>query len=178
MQCCFCGKQVESIEQAIDLGWYPDFWDGDVNYQGPVCQQCQDEHLYTDKTGEYVLKPEHILPPSAESVGLPRKPLAPRSSTGIRPKFSLGQVGATIDALKALSDSGQTPDFFLDRHVLGDWGEVCDEDKQLNDEALTTGGRLLSAYRTLRSERIWIITEAADDDGKRATTTILTPEEY
>lgn len=173
MQCCFCEKQVESIEQAIDLDWYPDFWHGGVNYQGPVCRQCQDKHLYTDKTGEYVLKPGHILPPSAESVGLPRKPLALRLSAGIRPKFPLGQVVATPGALKALNDSGQTPDFFLNRHVQGDWGEVCDEDKQSNDEALTTGERLLSAYRTLKNECIWIITEA-----DRSSSCLLTPDEY
>ena len=33
--------------------------------------------------------------------------------------------------------------------------------------------RLLSAYRTLRNERIWVLTEATDDDGKRLATTIL-----
>jgi len=31
MNCCFCGKYVETIEQAIELGRYPDFWCGDVN---------------------------------------------------------------------------------------------------------------------------------------------------
>ena len=43
---------------------------------------------------------------------------------------------------------------------------------------MVEGSRLLSAYRTLRNTRIWIITEAKDDDGKRAATTILLPEEY
>jgi hypothetical protein len=37
---------------------------------------------------------------------------------------------------------------------------------------------LLSAYRTSRNTKLWIITEAADDDGNRAATTILLPEEY
>ena len=83
----------------------------------------------------------------------------------IQPKFPLGQVLATPAALKAIEDAGQTPEFFLDRHVQGDWGEVCDEDKRANDEALVDGSRLLSAYRTLKGERIWIITEAADDEG-------------
>jgi hypothetical protein len=93
-------------------------------------------------------------------------------------KFALGQVVATPGALEALADAGQTPDFFLDKHVQGDWGEVCDEDKRANDDALVDGGRLLSAYCTLRNERIWIITEATDDKGQRAATTILKPEEY
>jgi hypothetical protein len=93
-------------------------------------------------------------------------------------KFPLGQVVATPGALEALADAGQTPSFFLDKHVQGDWGELSTEDTRLNDEALVDGGRLLSAYRTLRNERIWIITEATDDEGKRAATTILKPSEY
>ena len=33
MKCCFCEKEVESIDEAVQLGWYPDFWVGDVNYR-------------------------------------------------------------------------------------------------------------------------------------------------
>jgi hypothetical protein len=95
-----------------------------------------------------------------------------------KPKFSLGQLLATPEALRALEESGQSPAFFLDRHVQGDWGLVDAEDKRLNDQALIDGSRLLSAYRTLKGERIWIITEATDDDGKRAATTILRPDQY
>jgi hypothetical protein len=93
-------------------------------------------------------------------------------------KFSLGQTVGTPAALKAIAEAGQSPEFFLGKHVAGDWGEVCDGDKRLNDQALMDGSRLLSAYRTLRNVRIWIITEAADDDGKRETTTILLPSQY
>ncbi len=52
------------------------------------------------------------------------------------------------------------------------------EDKRLNDQALVDGSRLLSAYRTLKGERIWIITEAVGDDGKRSATTLLLPAQY
>ena len=93
-------------------------------------------------------------------------------------KFPLGQIVATPGALEALAESGQTPDFFLAKHASGDWGEVCDGDKKLNDEALADGGRLLSAYCTLENERLWVITEAADDSGKRLATTILLPSQY
>lgn len=99
-------------------------------------------------------------------------------TTNGRPKFSLGQIVATHGALQALGESGQTPAFFLDRHARADWGEVCDEDKRLNDQALVDGSRLLSAYRTLRNVRLWLITEAADDQGHRLATTLLLPEEY
>ena len=93
-------------------------------------------------------------------------------------KFPLGQIVATPGALEALEQSGQTADFFLAKHASGDWGEVCNGDKKLNDEALVDGGRLLSAYRTLRNERIWVLTEAADEEGSRLATTILLPSEY
>jgi hypothetical protein len=99
-------------------------------------------------------------------------------TTNGKPKFNLGQIVATPGALEALQESGQTPQFFLSKHVRGDWGEVCAEDAQLNDQALVDGSRLLSAYRTLKGERLWIITEAADDRGRRAATTALLPEEY
>ena len=96
----------------------------------------------------------------------------------MKPKFQLGQLVATPGALKALEESGQSPAFFLDRHLAGDWGEVDAEDKRANDQALVSGERLLSAYRTLKGERIWVITEAVGDDGRRAASTILTPHEY
>lgn len=95
-----------------------------------------------------------------------------------KPKFSLGQILATPGALEALQESGQNVQFFLARHVQGDWGEVDDEDKLANDRSLVDGSRLLSAYRTLKNERLWIITEAADDRGHRVATTCLKPEEY
>ncbi len=96
----------------------------------------------------------------------------------IFPKFNPGQVLATPGALKAIVAAGQQPNFFLEKHLEGDWGNVCKDDAKANDDALIDGTRLLSAYRTLKGERLWIITEAAGDDGTRAATTILLPEEY
>ena len=87
--------------------------------------------------------------------------------------FPLGQIVATPAALEAIEAAGQTPDFFLAKHASGDWGEVSKGDKKLNDEALVSGERLLSAYRTLRNERIWVITEA-----DRSSSCLLKPEEY
>jgi hypothetical protein len=88
-------------------------------------------------------------------------------------KFKLGQIVATPAALEAIEEAGQTPDFFLDKHVQGDWGQVCAEDKRLNDAALLDEGRILSAYKTLLGVKIWIITEA-----DRSSTCILLPDEY
>jgi hypothetical protein len=92
--------------------------------------------------------------------------------------FQLGQIVATPGALEALQESGQTPQEFLSRHLAGDWGDLDVEDKSLNDLALEDGSRLLSAYRTAKGEKIWIITEAVGDDGRREATTFLLPDEY
>ena len=94
-------------------------------------------------------------------------------------KFDLGQVVATPGALEALKESGQSPADFLDRHVQKDWGELCDEDKELNDQSVIDGSRILSSYTTLKgSTKIWVITEAKNDNGRRAATTLLLPSEY
>ncbi len=95
------------------------------------------------------------------------------TASHLQHKFPLGQLVATPGALTALEEAGQSPSAFLMRHVLGDWGETCDDDQRLNDEALVNGSQILSAYRTLRNVRIWIITEA-----DRSSTCILLPEEY
>ena len=94
------------------------------------------------------------------------------------PKFPLGEVVATPGAIEAMEAAGQTPDFFLGQHVSGNWGIVNEEDSALNDQALKDGSRLLSAFLTLKGRKIWCITEATGDDGKRAATTLLLPEEY
>ena len=91
-------------------------------------------------------------------------------------KFPPGQILATPGALeKARQTSAES---FSSGSPRGDWGDVYEEDRRLNDEALINGSRLLSAYRTALGEKLWIITEAADDSGKRAATTILLPSEY
>jgi hypothetical protein len=62
--------------------------------------------------------------------------------------------------------------------VVGDWGDLCDEDRHANDAALTDGSRILSAYTTRKGERIWVITEATNEVGLRYCTTLLLPSEY
>lgn len=95
-----------------------------------------------------------------------------RTSNEVR-LFSLGQVVSTPGALQALENAGHTASEFLVRHALGDWGNLCDEDKQANDEAVADDLRILSAYKLSGGARIWVITEA-----DRSVTTLLLPEEY
>lgn len=67
----------------------------------------------------------------------------------------------------------------IERHAFGDWGDIAREDRGLNDESLKDGSRLLSVYKLPNTgETIWLITEAADDDGHRHATTALLPDEY
>ena len=101
------------------------------------------------------------------------------SQNGSSPKFALGkQVVATPGALEALEASGQSPQEFISRHLRLEKGELGDEDHALNAEAVEHGSRILSSFKTAKGKRIWVISEAADDCGQRAATTILRPEEY
>ena len=88
-------------------------------------------------------------------------------------KFDLGQTVATPGALAALEKSGDNPGKFITMHAQGDWGTMCDEDKQLNDKAVDGGDRLMSSYLLSDGTKIWIITE-----WDRSVTTILLPDEY
>jgi hypothetical protein len=88
-------------------------------------------------------------------------------------KFQLGLVVMTPGATEALFAAQQIPPEFLLRHVHGDWGELCAEDRRENERALRAGHRLLSAYRTRAESKLWVITEA-----DRSATTLLLPEEY
>jgi hypothetical protein len=87
--------------------------------------------------------------------------------------FSLGNVYMTIGAREALEEANQQPFEFLSRHQKGDSGIVGKEDWQENDFSIKAGFRILSAYKTVEGEKIWIITEA-----DRSSTTILLPSEY
>ena len=67
----------------------------------------------------------------------------------------------------------------MERHIAKDGGDLSNEDKKLNDQALHNGSRILSTYILDKTiVKIWIITEATDDNGERAATTVLLPEEY
>ena len=85
-------------------------------------------------------------------------------------KFPLGQVVMTSNAAAQLAaDDIQNA---LARHAAGDWGEVCEADRQENELSLKEGFRLLSVYRS-GDTKFWIITEA-----DRSVTTVLMPEDY
>jgi hypothetical protein len=95
-----------------------------------------------------------------------------------KPLFTLGQIVATPGALEQLAKAQVAPSNLLDRHVHGDFGQLCQEDVEANEQSLKDGSRLLSSYRLSTGQKVWVITEAANDHGQRAATTLLLPEEY
>jgi hypothetical protein len=88
-------------------------------------------------------------------------------------KFQLGRIAATPGALAAMEEAGISPASLLERHLNGDWGNICTQDKEENELSLREGYRLLSAYILSTGQKIWIITEA-----DRSATTFLLPCEY
>lgn len=86
-------------------------------------------------------------------------------------KFSPGRLVTTPGVLAQVPANEVL--LALARHLRGDWGDLDLHDREVNDEALRTGERLLSAYVTTNGVRFWIITEA-----DRVSTCTLLPEEY
>ena len=89
------------------------------------------------------------------------------------PLFPAGQIVATPGALALLEHANRSPLEFLSRHLRGDWGDLCQENKMENELSLKYGLRLLSSYPVTETEKLWVITEA-----DRSVTTLLLPEEY
>jgi hypothetical protein len=107
-------------------------------------------------------------------------------------KFDLGQMVMTPRALDAMEQALQIPPEFLLRHKNLDWGELGDEDEQVNEWALAweqleregrpiegkvpwwvVSKRLFSRYSTRTQVGLYVITAH-----NRSATTILLPDEY
>jgi hypothetical protein len=65
MICVFCSAHLDSRDEAVECGWWPDFYAGEVNYEGPVCPDCTARHLVRADHGEMELKPGGEVPPLA-----------------------------------------------------------------------------------------------------------------
>ena len=94
---------------------------------------------------------------------------ATTTSTGL----ALGNIYLTPGAIDALARANQSAQEFLERHQRSDFGELDEHDRHENELSITHGFRILSAYRTAKDVRLWIITEA-----DRSSTTLLLPDEY
>lgn len=85
--------------------------------------------------------------------------------------FKPGKLVATPGVLKAIPGVELTN--ALTRHLRGDWGDACDEDRASNDRAIKSGDRIFSVYHSKSGVKFWVIT-----DRDRSATTILLPSEY
>jgi len=91
-------------------------------------------------------------------------------------QFQSGQIVMTRGVNDLVADNGKFAAHVyqsLKRHLAGDWGDVCAEDKMANESALRRGDRIMSVYKNDRLPVVWVITE-----WNRSATTILLPEEY
>lgn len=79
------------------------------------------------------------------------------------------------------SETGEFSHFVfkcLRRFLEDDWGEMEEDDKKLNDEAVKTGDRILAVYNLNDIPVIMIIADPVTGEDTRRVVTILLPEEY
>ena len=89
--------------------------------------------------------------------------------------FELGNVYITSGVAEEIENDKNYLNKVLQslaRYISCDWGNLTNEDKRLNNEAIKNGERLLARYN-IEPRAIYIITE-----WDRSATTILFPEEY
>lgn len=102
----------------------------------------------------------------------------------MRGKFETGRIVVTIgvdELMRKDAGFGKFVKVSLGRFLHGDWGDLCQEDRDSNEKSLMSGDRLFASYVKHGTDvdeppvkyKIWIITEA-----DRSATTILFPEEY
>lgn len=89
----------------------------------------------------------------------------------LSPKIALGDVCMTPGAASSIPPREMVK--ALARHEAGDWGELCAEDRRVNDYAMENAGQIVSAYTSKEGIKFWIITE-----WDRFETTILLPDEF
>lgn len=92
-------------------------------------------------------------------------------------KFEMGRTVVTADVSEKMQGDPKFTTFVcvsLGRFSQADWGDLCDGDRQQNEDSLKNGERLMGVYiRPSTNEKIWIITE-----WDRSVTTVLFPHEY
>ena len=98
-------------------------------------------------------------------------------SNTLAQKFCPGSIDATPAALRVMAEHYVLPQDLLDRHCVGDWGEIELTDWCANDNALQSGDRLFSSYLIAPKIRVWVVSTGTDSAGERETTIFL-PSEF
>jgi hypothetical protein len=93
-----------------------------------------------------------------------------------RPRFDSGMTYITpmVHEFVSLEDIW----LCLSRHRRGEWGDLDPLDRDSNERALLSGGRLFSEHIIRDGRKLWVITDPVGDDGQRHRTTMLFPREY
>jgi hypothetical protein len=73
-------------------------------------------------------------------------------------KFEVGEIIVTPTATAALEASGRTVDEIVARHRAGDWGEVSDQVREVNERGLAEQFNVQSIYATPSGERLVVVT--------------------
>jgi UPF0288 family protein (methanogenesis marker protein 3) len=58
MRCAICGNTVETIDEAVEGGWTPYFYDGETEHD-PACPNCVEALLQMGEDGEMEVKEEY-----------------------------------------------------------------------------------------------------------------------
>lgn len=95
--------------------------------------------------------------------------------------FNMGQIVVTKsinDLMAAEQKFAVEVTVALQRYVVKDWGNLDDEDKQTNEEALNYPDDLyvMGAYETSKG-KIWIITNRISEKAGDNATTVCFPDE-
>lgn len=91
-------------------------------------------------------------------------------------EFKLGQTVVTRRINERIANDFEFAKFITNsfaKYLQCDWGELCEEDKALNDSAVKNNNDRILAKYSYNNEDIYIITE-----WDRSTTTILFTDEY
>lgn len=73
-------------------------------------------------------------------------------------KFGVGEVVITPAASAALAANGRSLRELLARHQAGDWGDVSDQTRTVNQRGLQEQFNVLSAYPIATGARITVVT--------------------
>lgn len=95
--------------------------------------------------------------------------------------FNIGKVVVTHGINEAMTENSRFAaevNLSLQRYAVKDWGNLDDEDKQTNEDALNYPDDLylLAAYETCKG-KIWIITNRMSENVGDNATTVCFPSE-
>jgi hypothetical protein len=57
MRCAICGIRIDSVDEAVEEGWVPYFYDGETEHE-VACPACTQALLQEGKDGELEVKDE------------------------------------------------------------------------------------------------------------------------